>query len=222
MLLTEARVNYFDSPFALYMDKDQVILYDVSSYPTDCVAAFLKVRHDATNVPAANQVAQTARAEKYPGAGEAIYKIASSAFHKPITSDRTISTSPSAQQMWQKIASDPSFQKQELDNWIWNSDNETKTYVSNINKANNTFQVSSQPKTVSTADDAVLPGKPVDKENPNPGVKDAVSILGTPNAYNVSIDLSKLLQNNKQAIESGKILPAVLINQAKQLWNTRY
>lgn len=217
------KTNYYSAPFALFVNRQQIILYDLSAYPEDdMVAAYLKIREDKSNCPGANQVAQSARSEKYPGAGEAIYKIASTVFQKPITSDRYQSTSKSAQAMWNKISHDPTFKKQQLDNWIWNSDNETKTFVYNINKQKNKFQISDNPLTPSTEDDCILPGEPIDKDNPIDGIYNSLSRLGTPDSFETNVDISQILANHQEAVASGKVLIDTLKKKADQLWGSRY
>lgn len=222
-LVTEERVNYFSSPFALYVSSSgQIILYNAANYPNDnCVAGYVKVRQDKINCPSAVQIAQAARSPAFPGAGEAIYKIASTVYNMPITSDRKHSTSDLAQNMWKKIDGDPSFQKQELDNWIWNDDNETKTYALDINKTNNSCTPSADPKTPSTQDDCMLPGEPVNKENPEPGLKNSLSILGAPNAYKATVEIAKLMSNHNQLVKEGVVQPAIIKALADKLWNTR-
>lgn len=216
----ENRTNFLAAPFALFVNNKQLILYDISRFPAeDCVAAYIKIREDKEKCPSATQIAQAARADNYPGAGEIIYKIASTVYGKPITSDRYQSTSPSAQGMWNKITSNPSFKKTPLDNWIWNSDFETKTYVHSINKNKRIFQISDKPQTPSPEDDCVLPGDPVDKNSPLEGIETAISILGTPDSFETKVDISELIKNHTDALAQGKVDKNSLKKFADKLWS---
>ena len=220
-ILFEQKTNYFTKPFALVYNKNSFVLYDTSKFPNDYIAAFIKVKIDPTNCPSVIQVAQSVRGQNYPGAGEALYQIVSSVLQKPITSDRTISTSQDAQKMWKKIETGSQFNHIKLDNWIWNDDYETKTYAHNINKINNSYTPSSEPATPQKEDDCILPGDSVNKDNPN--LKPSIEILGTPNAHQANVDFSILLKNHEEFIKNKPFIDiSKLFNDGEKTFTQRY
>lgn len=219
-ILFEQKTNFFSKPFALAQNQGLFVLYDTSQFPNNYVAAFIKAKEDKSNCPSALQIAQSARGENYPGAGEALYQIVSSVLQKPLTSDRKMSTSPAAQKMWNKIENSPQFSHSKLDNWIWNDDYETKTYAHNINKNNNSFSPSSNPETPQPEDDCVLPGELPNKDNPD--LKSSIDILGTPNAHQSNVDFSELIKNHEEFVQNQKIDVSKIFADGQRLFRERY
>jgi len=216
------RTDYLAYPYALAKGKRGVtlVLYNVEKYPNDYVAAYIKVTDNKNLCPAALQVAQIVRGPSYPGAGEVMYKIASTVFGRPITSDRYLSTSDSAKKAWAKMGNDSSMQKTELDNWVYNQDNETKTFFQNIDVAAQTATPSSEPKTPSPADDCVLPSDPIDPQDPN-STKTAIAKLGSPDAFQAKVNVSAILANHAKAVEEKKVDVNKVLADGDDLFQTR-
>jgi hypothetical protein len=204
LLFENQSINYFQAPFALAVDstKTNFILYNTKEYPD--IVAYAKVKFDSTNCPSAVQISKSVREDKYPGAGEALYKIISSYLNMPITSDRTISTSPAAQKLWKKIENSNDFEHFKLDNWIWKDDFETKVYVKDIDKNRGSFKISDQPETETTEDDCVLPGV-VSQKNLEDGIRNTISVLGTPNAHKTNVDYSQLIKNHERFMKNNNV-----------------
>lgn len=210
-ILFENQGSYFDAPFALAVspEKTRFVLYSTVAVKEQGlkagIAAYVKVKKEEANCGLAYQIATSVRGPNFPGAGLTLYKIVSSYLNSPITSDRHISSSARAKSAWRKISSDPDFEPVFLDNWLWNGDFETKTYVKDIDLDTGNFVASPKPRTSTPKDDCVLPGDSVDLDNLDNDVADRLANLGSPFAFQSHVSFENLIKNHENFVTQNEL-----------------
>ena len=116
----------------------------------------------------------------YKGAGTLLYKIVSSLTKRPIISDRFSSTSDKAKKVWDRFDKEPGANKQQLDSFIKNNDNNQQF----VDVQGSKIVPRTEPKTQTTKDDCVLP---------NQG---DIGSLGHPDSFQFNFDVSSFVQNH--------------------------
>jgi len=159
-----------------------------------CFLSFVHIKPtggDHGNCSDSWQTVLTARSDgdESKGMGQEIYRLASAFMNKPITSDKSGSSSLAAKKMWQKIKNSPDFKGTgEFDHFIGDTFKQYLTRT-NDNDLDPSFSSISSPKTEDESDDCV--------------VLQPFNVNGAFQGYQAinKRNLMEYLENNKKLIE---------------------